>query len=111
MARVLIAEPVLDLRLLAEQAVLELGHEPVLLENHVRGERVDLLLLATFDGMTAVVDDLGPQRRSVPIICLGTLPASDQARSLRPLAYLVKPYTLDELQRALDRALEGVGER
>jgi hypothetical protein len=104
-ARVLIAEPEPDLRLLAEQAVLELGHEPLLLGAHPAGTHVDVLLLATSPDAVAIARAHRRHDPALPIVCLGTLTASADIRRLRPVAHLVKPYTLSDLGRALTRAV------
>jgi hypothetical protein len=104
-ARVLIAEPEPDLRLLAEQAVLELGHEPLLLGAHPAGTHVDVLLLATSPDAVAIARAHRRHDPALPIVCLGTLTASADIRRLRPVAHLVKPYTLSDLGRALTQAV------
>jgi len=104
-ARILIVEPEPDLRLLAEQAVLELGHEAMLLEAYTAGTPVDVLLLATSADAVAIAQ---AHRRSDPalaIVSLGTLDASADIRRLEPVAHLLKPYTLRDLARALTRAV------
>ena len=107
MARVLIAEPEPDLRLLAEQALLELGHEPLALDDIPPG-RVDVLLCAT--SAHALAHALRRRQPELPIISLGTVAADPETRALRPVAHLIKPYTLGELQRDLARA-ETTGRR
>jgi CheY-like chemotaxis protein len=104
-ARVLIAEPEPDLRQLAEQGVLELGHEAVLLEAHTAGGHVDVLLLATSPEAVAIARAQRQHHPALPIVCLGTLDASAEIRRLRPVAHLLKPYTLNELARALTQAV------
>ena len=105
MARILIAEPEPDLRLLAEQAVLELGYEAVLLEAHTAGTPVDVLLLATSADAVAIAQAHRRSDPALPIVCLGTLEATADIRRLEPVAHLLKPYTLRDLARALTRAV------
>lgn len=105
MARILIAEPEPDLRLLAEQAVLELGYEPVLLEAYTGGTPVDVLLLATSDGAVAIAHAHRRSDPALPIVCVGTLGLTAEIRRLEPVAHLLKPYTLSDLARALTRAV------
>jgi CheY-like chemotaxis protein len=104
-ARILIAEPEPDLRSFVLQAVLELGHEPLLLDTPT-GTRVDVLLLAMCADAVATASALRRDDPALPIVCMGTAPADDQVRGLRPVAYLVKPFRLADLARALTRALE-----
>ena len=105
MARVLIAEPEPDLRSLAQQAVLELGHEPLLLDADSAGARVDVLLLAASGDAVATASALRRHDPALPIVCTGTGVADDEVRRLAPVAYLVKPYSLADLGRALARAV------
>lgn len=105
MARILIAEPEPDLRSYAQQAVLELGHEPLLLDAHT-GTGVDVLLLAMCADAVATASALRREDPALPIVCMGTAPVDDAVRCLRPVAYLVKPFRLADLARALTRALE-----
>jgi hypothetical protein len=104
-ARVLIAEPEPDLRLLAEQAVLELGHEPLLLDAFLAGTHVDVLLLATSPDAVAIARAHRRHDPALPIVCVGTLAAGADIRCLRPVAHLLKPYTLSDLARALTQAV------
>jgi CheY-like chemotaxis protein len=104
MARVLIAEPEPDLRRLAEQALLELGHEPLSLDADILPSRVDVLLLAASADAVALAHALRRRHPGLSIISLGTVAAGPETRALRPVAHLVKPYTLGELGRALARA-------
>jgi CheY-like chemotaxis protein len=104
MMRVLIAEPEPDLQRLAEQALLELGHQPLALDTDIAPSRVDVLLLAASADALALAHALRRRLPELPIISLGTRAACTETRALRPVAHLVKPYTLGELGRALARA-------
>jgi CheY-like chemotaxis protein len=104
-ARVLIAEPEPDLRSLAEQAVLEFGHEPLLLEDYTGDIPADVLLLAISADAIATASALRQHDPALPIVCTGTLVMDDEVRGLRPVAYLIKPYTLNDLWVALARAV------
>jgi CheY-like chemotaxis protein len=104
-ARVLIIEPEPDLRSLALQVVIELGHEPLLLDAPTHGARVDVLLLAASGDAFATASALRRHAPALPIVCTGTGIADDAVRRLGPVAYLVKPYSLAELGRALTRAV------
>jgi CheY-like chemotaxis protein len=106
MARILIIEPEPDLRSLAEQTVLELGHEPVLFDDHAQDDPVDVVMLATFDGMATVANELRRRLDDPPMIFVGTQPASSKARALAPVAHLIEPYTLGQLRAVLALALQ-----
>lgn len=108
MARVLIVEPEPDLRQLAEEALVELGHDAVLCEDGHPAPPFDVLLLASFAGMRVVVEKMTDGSAAPPLVCVGTSTPSAEARALHPAVYLVKPYTLAQLEHALGRAL-GMG--
>lgn len=105
MARVLIVEPEPDLLLLVQEAVRELGHEALLFDESDAGVSVDVLLVAAHAGMAALVCRLRRAHAGLPVICAGTLPPGREARALAPVAYLIKPYTLGDLDRALVKAI------
>ncbi len=103
MARVLIVEPEPDLRQLAQDAIRELGHEAILHDGGTPA--ADVLLLAAFTGMGALVKEMRAGGSDLPVVCTGTMPPSAEARAIHPAAYLVKPYSLTTLEKALRQAL------
>lgn len=106
MARVLIVEPEPDLRQLAEEAVRELGHEPLAFADCPEGVRADVAVLVPTAGLAERIAHLQAHSGPMPVICTATRPRGAETDGLRPVAHLVKPYRLGDLQRALDRALE-----
>jgi hypothetical protein len=112
--RILICEPDAEVRALLGHVVERLGHEPV----HSTGRRgdvlldgdVDVLILEPADpaSLTAA-ESLRVQDERLPIVCASIYPDSKGAERLRPLAYLVKPFGLSDLERALCAAVDGVG--
>jgi len=44
-------------------------------------------------------------RPDIPVICLGALPDDAWFLTLGPISYLTKPFTLDQLDAVIDRAL------
>ena len=100
----MIAESHPDIRLLFEHVVKRLGHEPVL-----RG-RADV-----HSGLGAAViepsDDSGLSlaRRlrmlGCPVVFASIFPAQREALELEPIAYLLKPFALRQLEAALATAL------
>jgi len=106
-ARVLICEPHGDISALLELVVRRLGHEPVTHDGPPDG--VDL---ASFDA--AVIepgDELGLRlaralrATNVPVLFTSIYPAESDVLALEPVAYLVKPFPLYALERALAGAL------
>ena len=106
MARILISEPHPDLRLLLEVVVRRIGHEPVGHGELACDELPAVMILepASTAGLAAAA---GLRRRleDLPIICTSILPPSDETRALGPVAYLVKPFRLVELETAIVAAL------
>ena len=108
MARVLICEPHDDITALLELVVRRLGHEPVL----YTGGAVEQI------GVDAAVIEPGEEvglqlarclrSRNVPVLFTSIYPADDEVLALAPSAYLVKPFPLYALERALQSALAHV---
>jgi CheY-like chemotaxis protein len=104
-ARVLICEPHDDISALLELVVRRLGHEPVA---YAGGD-------VTHIGVDAAVVEPGEQvgldlarglrALDVPVLFTSIYPADDEVLQLRPAAYLVKPFPLYALERALQAAL------
>jgi len=105
-ARVLICEPHDDISALLELVVRRLGHEPV----PYTGGSVEHL------GLDAAVIEPGEEsafklarglrERNVPVLFTSIYPAEQEALELKPSAYLVKPFPLYALERALEAALD-----
>ncbi|NUR76653.1 MAG: hypothetical protein HOQ28_10270 [Thermoleophilia bacterium] len=108
MARVLICEPHDDITALLELVVRRLGHEPITFA----GGAVDHI------GIDAAVVEPGEEAAlrvarslrasGVPVLFTSIYPPDDELLGLGPAAYLVKPFPLYALERALELAL---GER
>jgi len=104
-ARVLICEPHDDISALLELVVRRLGHEPVAFA----GGDVDHI------GVDAAVIEPGEasalqvarslRSRNVPVLFTSIYPADPEVLDLKPAAYLVKPFPLYALERALEAAL------
>lgn len=105
MARVLICEPHDDIAALLELVVRRLGHEPV----PYRGNGRD-----PSDVDAAVIEPGEPDglrlarslaASNIPVLFTSIFPADADLLALDPAAYLVKPFPLYALERALDAAL------
>lgn len=105
MARVLIVDPEPDLRLLAAEAVTELGHEAVVLDEPASQTEADVLMIAPCEHMQQVVDRLREASHGLSVIVVSVGAPDQEARALRGADFLAKPYTLEALDRALGRAL------
>ncbi len=106
MARVLISEPHPDCRALLELVVRRIGHDPLSQGELADGDDLGLLILepASADGL-ALAERLRRRLGELPIICTSIRPPSAVTETLRPAAYLVKPFRLAELEAALASAL------
>ena len=104
MGRVLISEPHADVAALLEIAVRRLGHEPVA---HCGG-------IPAHAGLDAAVIEPGDATgrlaaevlaaHGVPLLFASIYPPSGDLLALEPVAWLVKPFPLATLGRALDLA-------
>jgi CheY-like chemotaxis protein len=106
MARILISEPHPDLRVLLEAVVRRAGHEPVGHGELTSDDAPAVMILepASADGLAAAA---GLRRRleDLPIICTSISPPNDETRSLGPVAHLIKPFRLGDLEAAIVAAL------
>jgi DNA-binding response OmpR family regulator len=108
-ARVLICEPHDDITALLELVVRRLGHEPVAYPDAGAGlGRVDAAVIepGEREGL-ALARSL--RTRSIPVLFTSIYPAESSVLALEPDAYLVKPFPLYALERALEAALAVTG--
>lgn len=107
----MICEPHAEVRALLGHVVTRLGFEPVYADTRSGGvladADVDVLLIEPADPTAlSTARALRLRRRELPIICASIYPDSPGAERLRPLAYLMKPFALVDLERALLTAVE-----
>ena len=105
MARILIFEPHGDIRTLLEIVVTRLGHEPVVCDAPEEDlTPVDAAVIEPGEGDgISLAQRL--RKRGVPVIFTSIFPAGPEAIDLAPSAYLVKPYALYLLEKALADAV------
>ncbi len=106
MARILISEPHPDLRVLLEAVVRRAGHEPVGHGELTSSDAPAVMILepAFADGLAAAAR-LRRRLENLPIICTSISPPSDETRALGPIAHLLKPFRLRDLEAAIVSAL------
>ena len=106
MARILISVPHPDLRVLLEAVVRRAGHEPVGHGELTSDDAPAVMILepASADGLAAAAG-LRCRLEDLPIICASIYPPSDQSSALSPVAHLIKPFRLRELEAAIVSAL------
>ena len=106
MARILICEPHGDISALLELVVRRLGHEPVpYCGTDVTHISVDAAVIEPGepDGMRLART---LRALNVPVLFTSIFPPDNEKLELGPAAYLVKPFPLYALERALEAALE-----
>lgn len=105
MARVLICEPHDDITALLELVVRRLGHDPVF--SMSGSDDHGLVDAAVIEPGEPVGMDLARNLRAqgVPVLFTSIYPPDAEALELTPAAYLVKPFPLYALERALQSAL------
>jgi CheY-like chemotaxis protein len=103
--RVLILEPQSEIRQLVGRVAGRLGHE-ALTEPPAPLHGIDAIVLEpeSLRGLT-VAQELRERSPELPIICASIAAPSAKTRALGPVAYLLKPFTLQDLERALSSAL------
>jgi two-component SAPR family response regulator len=91
--------------MLLETIVRRAGHEPFT-SGSLNGHRPDLVIVepASPDHLAEAVR-LKEQLGDIPIICASILPPSAESKALEPAVYLIKPFRLSELERAILFAL------
>jgi len=107
MAQILISEPHPDRRVLIAAVVRMTGNEPVghgELTYDDDAPAVMILEPASADGLAAAAR-LRRRLEDLPIICASIYPPSDESCALHPVAHLIKPFRLRELEAAITSAL------
>lgn len=105
MAAVLICEPHGDISSLLELVVTRLGHTPVTWSGDLDLSEIDAAIVEPGEaGCMRVATRLAAA--GVPVLFTSIFPPDDSSESLRPAAYLVKPFPLYRLADALTAALQ-----
>jgi len=105
-ARVLISEPHPDCRALLKLVVQRVNHNPIDSNKLFDVDDLGLMILepASAEGLAAA-NRLRCRLEDLPIICTSIRPPSAATETLRPAAYLLKPFRLAELEAAMRAAL------
>ncbi len=107
MAAVLVVEPHPEVRELLVRIVGRLGHEALVDDGRPPGEweGVDAVLVEpACEGSLEAVAPL-VRERGAALLCVSIYPPFAEATALTPAAYLQKPFSLADLERALASAL------
>jgi DNA-binding response OmpR family regulator len=112
MARVLIVDSSPEIRELIARVVARLGHEPVWLGWSPRAIHPDAdlaLVEPAFPETLAAAQRLREAQPGLPIVCLSIQPKFEApVGALEPVAYLMKPFALRELEDVLRATLGDV---
>jgi CheY-like chemotaxis protein len=102
--RVLICEPDAEVRELLGRVVARLGHEPVFERNGLRD--LSAIVLEPADVISVEVTQAARATDpELPIVCASIEPPTSGSRELTPVAHLLKPFSLPQLEDALQQAL------
>src|SRR5262249_17270306 len=106
MARILIHEPHPDVRVLLAAVVRRAGHDPVGQGELANDDTPELMILepASADGLAAAARLPRPLREP-PLHRTSIEPPTRATKALPPVAHLVKPFRLDDLEAAIASAL------
>ena len=107
MAKIMIIEPHAVVSRLVELQVEHLGHDPVRwsgADSFPHGCRVALVEPASPEAL-ASAEALRTKRRDVKLVFVSVRQPSRESAALNPVAHLLKPYKLSQLQAAVERAL------
>lgn len=108
MARVAICEPSPELMLLLTEIVTRLGHEVVPFDPaDDRVPDADVLLVEPAQPGAADCVAAAHRERAIPVVCVSTYPRFTTPAELEPVAYLLKPFHIPELEQALTLAVAG----
>jgi DNA-binding response OmpR family regulator len=112
MASIYLSEADPDVRRLLVVLLDRLGHETIVLGGGTATPPpADLLLLEP--ASPACLEQarlIRTEQPEIPVICVSILPPEACFLSLGPLAYLAKPFALDELAAAVDSVLGAAAE-
>jgi hypothetical protein len=105
-ARVLICEPHPEVKELLCRVVARLGHDPVLEDAELAP--VDAILLEPAHAPSVErAQAFRAANGETPVVCASIELPDAGSRRLQPVAFLVKPFALPDLEAALKRALNG----
>jgi CheY-like chemotaxis protein len=106
-ARVLVADPDPDVLALVERAVASWGHETHRYRPGEDPPRPDVMLFEPEmgPGVLDLARRLAAAEPPVPLVVVSIHPPELAVHQLRPAAYLLKPFSLAQLEGALAKAL------
>ncbi len=113
MARILVAEPDPDALALIQRAIAASGHEIVLYRPGSELPEVDVMVFEPSMGqrVVALAKVLATASPPVAVVVVSIQPPELAVHELRPVAYVLKPFSLDELRAAVEKAVRVRGER
>jgi DNA-binding response OmpR family regulator len=106
-ARVLVAEPDPDVLALVERALIGWGHEVVRYRPNAPLPDVDVMVFEPGMGprVVGLAEVLTSRSPAVQLVVVSIHPPELAVHALRPVAYVVKPFSLGDLQVAVEKAV------
>lgn len=100
-------EPNEEIRTLLAHVIKRLGYEPVFPDEDGRSPvAVDVLIVEPGDPVAlAAAQIVRLEQEQVPVVVASILPPTAHMLRLRPVAHLVKPFSLGDLEAALAAAV------
>jgi O-succinylbenzoate synthase len=101
---VLICEPYPEVRELLRRIVVRMGHEAVL-DDAALGEVAAIVVEPAHTGSVERAQAFRAVAGDVPVICASIELPNGGTKRLEPVAHLLKPFSLPDMEAALNRAL------
>lgn len=108
MATVMVTDEHDEVQRLLSHMVARVGHAPVLwtaAQSDVLHGFEALLVEPAFPGCFRYAQAVRNERPELPIICVSIYPPTPDVRALGCVVHLLKPFSLSELESALEQAL------
>lgn len=111
MARILVLEPHPEVRDLFGRIARRLGHDAVLADGLAEFDASSIDVVIVEPAVAGALERAQEvaETGGAAVVCVSIYPPSEHALGLNPVAYLLKPFSLVELERALSVAI-GAGE-
>jgi CheY-like chemotaxis protein len=107
-ARILVADPSPEISDLLTHIVLGMGHEPSALSDVPEAGLAGVDVMVYEPGNPAIraaARALRAARPCAALVGVSIYPPDDETSALEPFAYLIKPFSLGAIQRAIAEAL------
>lgn len=107
MGRILLLEPQPEIRELVTRVATRLGHKAFTTLTEDDDDFDAVVLEPQSERGLALARKVRGRLPELPLICISVLPLTPELRDLEPDAFLMKPFSLSDLELALGRVLAG----